>query len=194
MPTGVYTRRVPSLPDLLWSRVDKDGPPHPTLPELGSCWLWTGPVEEFGYGTFRSRTYGRFLAHRLAWTLATEETAPPPILHTCDRPNCLRNDGEGWYVVNGISLPRRGHLFRGDRSVNAADKVTKGRQGARPRPGSAHHNAKVTEADIPTIIRMVAEGVPRQTVGDQFHISATMVGYIYNRKNWRHVTVDGATS
>lgn len=52
----------------LWSRVDKNGPIPEYCPDLGPCWLWTGPVNGSGYGTIGvgSRVIG---AHVLAYEL-----------------------------------------------------------------------------------------------------------------------------
>jgi hypothetical protein len=111
-----------------WLKVDKNGPA--IRPELGPCWLWTGGVDGGGYGQFRLvSTASMVKAHRYAWELATGQTIPETheACHVCDIPNCVRNDTSGWYVVDGIFLPRRGHLFRGTPSENTKDAIAKGR-------------------------------------------------------------------
>jgi hypothetical protein len=57
MPTGVYPRtsgkkRGPrgDWKERFWSKVDKNGPVHPTL---GKCWIWTAGIFKSGYGQFR---------------------------------------------------------------------------------------------------------------------------------------------
>lgn len=189
MPTSVYTRTHAPIDVQFWSRVDRNGPTHPTLPDPGVCWEWTGPLECGGYGAFRSRKYGRYQAHRLAWKMATGDSTAIAIFHSCDNRRCVRNDSEGCYTVNGIALPRRGHLFRGDRTINAHDKIAKGRGRYGVVRGSRVGTSKVTESDIPAIIEMVDSGIPRKVIGAQFGITDTMVGYIYNRKCWQHVKV-----
>jgi hypothetical protein len=52
-------RWMPQRTDLDWSRVDKAGPDHAGAP----CWLWTGPVQNRGYG--------------FIWVLGVRWLAPP---------------------------------------------------------------------------------------------------------------------
>jgi hypothetical protein len=75
-------------------------------------------------------------AHIIAWELATGAPVPPgmEVCHTCDTPACTRNDDEGFYVVAGKVLPRRGHLFLGTHADNMADMCAKGRKGSVARP------------------------------------------------------------
>jgi hypothetical protein len=106
--------------------------------DANGCWLWSGTRTPSGYGQLlvggeRGKTQR---AHRVAF-----ETAYGPIpdgllvLHTCDNRACVRNDDVGWYEVNGILLPRRGHLFLGTQQDNMNDKVAKGRQAIGDRNG-----------------------------------------------------------
>lgn len=55
---GVYRSHVNSHEvfergDLFWPRVNQDGPIPPAAPELGKCWLWTGPKDR-GYGVMHA--------------------------------------------------------------------------------------------------------------------------------------------
>jgi hypothetical protein len=104
-----------------WAKVDKDGPPHPTKPELGNCWLWTGAVHESGYGHFNIAGHrpGKIVrVHRLSLELAN---GPPPedgldACHSCDRRLCLRPE----------------HLAWDTRSVNIRDMYRRGRRPMTP--------------------------------------------------------------
>jgi hypothetical protein len=112
--------------DLFWSRVDKSG----------ECWLWNGPTDWDGYGLFKGvRT------NRLSWELA--EGAPLPAgmqgLHTCDTPGCVRNDSDGFYVVDGERLRLHGHIFAGTNRHNQRDKTIKGRVAKGDRHGYRLH-------------------------------------------------------
>jgi hypothetical protein len=104
----------------LWSQVRKDD-------RAEACWEWQGTHRPKGYGIV-SRGRHPIYAHRFAFEIAY---GPIPegmmVCHTCDNPACVRNDDEGWYEVNGVLLPRRGHLFLGTTKDNTADKIAKGR-------------------------------------------------------------------
>lgn len=101
-----------------WARVDTSG----------NCWLWTGAHSKGGYGQIRLD--GRVAyTHTLALLMAGGVLAPGErTLHTCDTPGCVRNDEVGTYVVNGIALPRFGHLFTGTQADNVADMQAKSRE------------------------------------------------------------------
>lgn len=120
---GTARPRV-DIAERFWRMVDK----------TGEHWLWTGSLTSQGYGqlqTGSSRDGSRRpqIATRIAWLLATGEPIPDGLeaLHTCDTPACVRNDVVGTYEVNGISYPRRGHLFIATQAVNLQDMHQKGR-------------------------------------------------------------------
>lgn len=107
------------LPIRLWAKIVKSD----------DCWEWSGLRNARGYGKISLWPAGMGYTHRVAWELATGEilTRNDDIGHICDNPPCARNDAPGWYQVNGVLLPRRGHLFKGTRADNMADAVAKGR-------------------------------------------------------------------
>lgn len=112
------SRAVP-LADRFWSRIAKgDG-----------CWEWAGLRNARGYGKLSLWPKGMGYSHRVAWEIASGETLTRTdyIGHICDNPPCGRNDQSGWYEVNGILLPRWGHLFKGTQLDNMADAASKGR-------------------------------------------------------------------
>lgn len=81
-----------------WTRVDKAGPVPPGRPDLGPCWLWTGRVNEKGYGIVYVRERagipgGNRRAHRHAWTLTRGPIPDGLVLdHTCRVRRCVRID------------------------------------------------------------------------------------------------------
>lgn len=141
------------LAERFFSRVNTSGPVPAHCPELGECHVWTGAVYgRYGYGvlTVEARTQ---LAHRVAFFLADGHW-PECALHRCDNPRCVR----------------RSHLFEGDRTINAADKIAKGRQ---PR--------KLDDAGIQTVLALKSDGVTQTEIAKQLGVSNSLVSSIVRR-------------
>lgn len=155
-------RRVVDVEIRFWSRVCVgDG-----------CWLWTGALNNVGYGQFSVRCR-HVLAHRMSWTL---ECGPIPAglwaLHDCpggDNPACVRPS----------------HLFLGTRADNMADMVAKDRQ-ARLK-GEAAPRAKLTEAQVLGIRARAAAGEPHRKLGREFAVDYSTISDIVRRKSWAHL-------
>jgi hypothetical protein len=130
---GIGPKTVP-ISERFWPKINRHGPLPTHHPEYGPCWDWIGSISSNGYGSIGVGPHKTAVTHRVAWTLATGETLTrnDVIGHTCDRRPCVRNDDEGVYEVDGILLPRRGHLFKGTYRDNSHDMVAKGR-GGRPK-------------------------------------------------------------
>jgi hypothetical protein len=61
-----------ALLEKLLNRINKQGPLPPSKPELGSCWLWTGPTTQDGYGVLTIKVADRRTSravHRLLYKL-----------------------------------------------------------------------------------------------------------------------------
>lgn len=179
------------IAERFWEKVDCSG-------GEGACWPWiTRSRLPFGYGQFGVGDRAKHTmvpAHRFAFELAY---GPIPdgmrVLHVCDNPACVRNDDEGWYEINGVLRPRRGHLFLGTDAENTADMIAKGRGGSQIHPerlprGERHCMAKLTEADVRAIrVRYANGGVSYAYLGRDYGVSAQVIGGIINRLSWRHV-------
>lgn len=84
---GRFVARVTEA-DRFWSKVDLHGPAHA---ELGPCWLWTDPLNPYGYGRFARTSAHRVLAHRYAYELLVGPIGDGLTLdHLCERPACVR--------------------------------------------------------------------------------------------------------
>lgn len=93
-PIGTYAQRF-------WARVYQSR----------TCWLWTGPVNQFGYGQFSFAGH-TIHAHRVSYAIAYGVPSPGLcICHHCDNRGCVRPD----------------HLFAATQGDNLRDMVRKGR-------------------------------------------------------------------
>ena len=100
-------------------------PEHAYTVSQTGCWIWNGPTNNSGYGTYRRDLFqvpykdSIQLAHRHAWTLTN---GPIPdglyVCHTCDTPPCINPD----------------HLFLGSAADNLRDAQAKGRATPTPDP------------------------------------------------------------
>jgi len=129
-----------SLAERFASHVDRNGPIPPHLPELGPCHIWTGALNDSGYGWFKvDHVVGSTRAQRVAFFLKHGRWPIPCALHHCDNRPCVRSD----------------HIFEGTRGDNVADMVAKGRHGhgdGYNSPfGEAHPFAKLTDTQCAMI-------------------------------------------
>lgn len=85
-----HTNRRLSLVGLVesfWKRVDKSG----------DCWLWTGEVNNRGYGVitiYDRDQQDRIMAHRFSAMLSgmSLPSSKVVVMHACDTPKCVRPD------------------------------------------------------------------------------------------------------
>jgi len=140
-------------------------------PDPDSCWLWTGAVNNAGYGKFQldGRTLG---AHKVAWQLAN---GPVPdgmlVCHRCDNPPCCNP----------------AHLFLGTAADNTQDMHQKGRYPVRR--GMAHHGAKLTDGQVADIRqRLAATSAPYSLLAAEFGVGKSTIWRIARRLNWKETT------
>lgn len=137
------------------------------------CILWTGSVNEHGYGflsvgTSRKNRRNKY-AHRISYEL---KHGPIPsdmkVLHRCDNPPCVNPD----------------HLFLGTHSDNVADKIAKGR-GAK---GEQAGPSKLTESQVIEIRRRYAlGGISIKNLAAEFGMTFHPVWCIIRNRTWTHV-------
>jgi hypothetical protein len=187
-----------------WANVNKDGPIPAHRPDLGPCWEWIGGTYQTGYGFFNVRVDGKptiFGSHRYAYLMAN---GPIPdglhVLHACDNRLCVRTEPEGWYEVDGVLLPRRGHLWLGTQKDNMRDMTIKGRRShgddhylRQATPHEFAHerrstHARLTGSQVREIRRRYAMGgVTYADLAAEFDTSAYYVGCIIRRERWPHI-------
>lgn len=150
------TKRYGTLETRFWSHVS----PEPN----SGCWLWDGPVDDFGYGRLRegrdkirahqlsARLHGRALPNGLIWR------------HCCDMPGCVNPD----------------HLVSGTLGDNNRDRMERGRNCE----GERVHSAKLTAQQVIEIAE--APGTHR-AIAARYGVSHNRVGAIKRRQGWRSV-------
>lgn len=128
------------------------------------CWLWTGAINDAGYGILLSG--GRQVrAHRVAYELFV---GPIPnalvVCHRCDIRACVNPD----------------HLFIGTRDDNNKDMRKKGRA----EHSDKHHAAKLTAEQV----RLIRDGRGRQSeIAAKYGITQSVVSRIRSGKAWGRV-------
>jgi len=189
---GKRRRAITRPESRFWRYVDKNGPTPPHRPELGPCWIWTAYRNEKGYAKIARgpNGTGAMQASRVAWFIEHGAYPPPDLCacHHCDNPACVRAS----------------HLFLGTKAQNNADMYAKGRGSdgsavprgdrhyAKTEPhrlarGEKHGCAKLSEADVIEIRRLMANGESGPRVARLFGVDHKTVYAIRDRRIWRHL-------
>lgn len=137
------------------------------------CWEWMRARNNAGYGTLTVRGR-RAYAHRLAYQLAGNTLGPDDhVLHACDNPACINPD----------------HLRAGTRSDNMQDAFRRGRLRT-PRVakfGSTNPAAKLDEATVRSIRRLLNQHWTQREIAERHGISQSQVSNIARDRQWRSV-------
>lgn len=134
----------------------------------GGCWIWTGPVNNNGYGRIDGKTY----AHRVSYELHHGPIPPGmSVMHSCDNPPCVNPE----------------HLSLGTHAENMADAATKGRMSNRKRGqvGERHPHAKLTWSQIREIRVQAEAGVKQADLARLHQVSKATIWRIVTGKMWR---------
>lgn len=146
-----------------WKRVDRGAG------GAGSCWIWTGPRNDKGYGVYRYAK--RINAHRFAWASKhgwSSLRTGIVIRHKCDNPPCCNP----------------AHLEPGTTSDNSRDMVSRGRQ--RENRGQHNGNQRLTSEQAVEIRNACLRGESPYRVAPRFGVSRTAVRKIMTGETWRH--------
>lgn len=140
--------------------------------ELGPCTPSENRINDRGYAVvWHAGKHCR--EHRLAFARANGVSLKAirglEVRHRCDNPACVNP----------------AHLELGTHADNMRDMVERGRAGTLR--GSAHPVAKLVEADIPVIRRLLADGLTQRAVALRFGVDQAIVGRIARRTAWSHV-------
>jgi len=142
--------------------------PNNFITKTDTCWLWTGAVNQWGYGVY-TRNYRRCFAHREAWEAHNRQSAKGLVIrHSCDNPRCVNP----------------AHLSAGSHADNRADTISRNRQAKGER--SAH--AKLTEDQIRRIReRYKAKEITQKALAAVYGVSLDTIHKVVNRVYWKHV-------
>lgn len=148
-----------------WANVDKRGPDE--------CWHWRGSFWRGGYGRMKrhgSRYYERATA--ISYLIHHGRMPNKPFLcHSCDNPPCVNPT----------------HLWPGTVKDNSDDMHAKKRWRPGVLHGSHNGNAKLDEAAVREIRRMIAGGVTNVAIGRIFGVTDDAISLIRLGKKWAHV-------
>ena len=136
-----------------------------------TCIEWQGSFKNDGYGSVnwegKSTT-----AHRVAYILTN---GPIPaglqVRHTCDNRKCCNPE----------------HLILGTARDNGADRRERPKMWPWGAKGSAHGQAKLTEAQVVEIRQRYAQGEYQNALGRAFGVSQKAIFDIVHRETWTHV-------
>lgn len=168
---GLYSRGT--LSERLWRQIDKRGPDE--------CWPWISKslIKGYGYIGTGGKRGKKELAHRAVW-IVTYGPIPEDdsyhgyvVMHTCDNRLCCNP----------------AHLRLATQAENVADMHAKGRGNYEGRPkGSAHGNAKLTEAVVQEI-RAAPYG--SHALAARYGITYATLKDVRAGRSWRHVESSG---
>jgi hypothetical protein len=142
---------------------------HRQIDPASGCWLWTGCLNNKGYGRVRFQGATHYV-HRVALELDLGRPLAPSewALHKCDVRNCFN--------------PR--DLYAGDLADNIADALARGR---------IARGARVTGCRLsPDEVREIrckyqAGGVSESQLGNAYSVHQATIHLIVTGKNWRWV-------
>lgn len=138
------------------------------------CWTWRGAKHDFGYGLLKGYNRRNEFAYRFSWMI---HNGPIPqglqVLHKCiGQPECTN--------------PR--HLYLGTQADNMRDVVAQRRGNWGNARGIRNGNARLTTENILAIRQRYAVlPISMAALGLEFHVCATTICRIVNRRAWRHI-------
>lgn len=145
---------------------------HPKVQAIGEsgCWIWTGDLNEDGYGRVHVGSNKRVLAHRLSYTAHVGEIPPRGcVCHRCDIPSCINPD----------------HLWLGSHLQNMRDRNRKGRASGGRLSGERNPAATLTDDQVKEIF--YAPGTITE-VAERHGLARSHVCRIKRRQTRRHIT------
>lgn len=132
------------------------------------CWLWSGGLNEKGYGRLKFANGRSVYAHRFSFEL---KYGPIPeslcACHKCDTPSCVNPE----------------HIFVGTRGDNNSDSKSKGRSAI----GDKNGCVKLKEKDVKHIRFLMQLGLTQRDVASAYEVSQATIQHVSNHKSWSHI-------
>ena len=148
------------LSERFWEKVIKG--------DSGECWIWTGALNEKGYGILGRgrRGMGTERAHRVSWMI---HFGPIPkglfVCHKCDNPQCTNPE----------------HLFLGTVYENNADMLAKGRNVK----GECSYS-KLSLDQVREIRSRYKPGkITQLALAKEYGVSRSLIGLIVKGERWK---------
>lgn len=131
-----------------------------------TCWLWTGSINEKGYGRFQiNQRCSR--AHRVSYQLWKGDIMSNMyVLHICDNRSCVNPE----------------HLYLGDQFQNMNDMYKRKRDYHLKR--EYHPNSKLTEQKVKEIRKLLKSGMMGKDIAIKFNLHRQTIYNIGSGKTW----------
>lgn len=134
------------------------------------CIEWQMGICKDGYAQL-AVSYKHQYVHRLVATMFYGEPNGRFALHSCDNRPCINPD----------------HLRWGTHQDNTDDRINRNRHVSNAVKGIDHPRAKLDEADVIELRRLIAAGLSQRKVAKQFGLTQSTVYAIVHRKIWKHI-------
>jgi ribosomal protein S14 len=136
------------------------------------CWIWTGALNDSGYGVLKWLGRENVRAHRVSYEI---HVGPIPegsiVRHDCDNPPCVRPD----------------HLRPGTDADNMADKVARGRAVGNGLYGDRHPQSKLNDDAVREIRRAMKDGVKAAVLSKIYGVTRYAIRQAACGATWSHV-------
>ena len=150
-----------SLEERFWAEVPWPG---------DGCWVWSGGIDNHGYGYIYRGHGDRIRAHRLSWEIHNGPIPPGMVVrHGCDNPPCVNP----------------AHLTIGTQSDNVEDMVRRGRSAR----GERHSQSRLTSDDVRAIRRLRIGGAKLREIAAVYGVHSGTVGFICRGETWKDVAI-----
>lgn len=136
------------------------------------CWIWTGYVDEIGYGIIGAQGKN-WKTHRLSWFYFNGNIPNgKKVLHKCDVRNCVNPD----------------HLFLGTQSDNMKDCKNKGRNVSPKLKGTENPMSVLTDKQVLEMRKFRKEtNLSYSKIGKKFKVSAMTAYRAIVGESWNHI-------